>query len=115
MLQSKGQNQKWPRELFSCGACGTYGAPKAKPRSDTNLKNDFSHIMLQITCVPLINSLPADIICDSFDLVAVQWNRDTQTLWRACGARKVFSRKWAHWIHNPCRLGVHSLQSGGQN
>ena len=47
--------------------------------------------MLQITCVPLINSLPADIICDSFDLVVVQWNRDTQTLRRACGAQKAFS------------------------
>ena len=74
-------------ERFSCGA------PKAKPRSDTNLKNDFSHIMLQRTCVPLINSLPADIICDSFDLVVVQWNRETQTLRRACGAQKAFS--WA--------------------
>ena len=30
--------------------------------------------------MPLINSLPADIICDSFDLVVVQWNRETQTL-----------------------------------
>ena len=39
--------------------------------------------MFQITCVPLINSLPADIICDSFDLVVVQWNRETQTLRRA--------------------------------
>ena len=39
--------------------------------------------MLQITRVPLINSLPADIICDSFDLVVVQWNRETQTLRRA--------------------------------
>ena len=36
--------------------------------------------MLHITCMPLINSLPADIICDSFDLVVVQWNRETQTL-----------------------------------
>ena len=79
------------RERFSCGACGTCGAPKAKPRSDTNLKNDFSHIMLQITCVPLINSLPADIICDSFDLVVVQWNRETQTLRCACGTQKAFS------------------------
>ena len=47
--------------------------------------------MLQITFVPLINSLPADIICDSFDLVVVQWNRETQTLRRACGAQKAFS------------------------
>ena len=39
--------------------------------------------MLQITCVPLINSLPADIICGSFDLVVVQWNCETQTLRRA--------------------------------
>ena len=39
--------------------------------------------MLQITCVPLINSLPAGIICDSFDLVVVQWNCETQTLRRA--------------------------------
>ena len=77
-LECRGQ-----RERFSCGAYGTCGAPKAKPRSDTILKNDFSHIMLQITCVTLINSLPADIICDSFDLVVVQWNRETQTLWRA--------------------------------
>ena len=75
-------------ERFSCGTCG---APKAKPRSDTNFKNDLSHIMLQITCVPLINSLPADIIHDSFDLVIVQWNRETQTLRRACGAQKAFS------------------------
>ena len=36
-----------------------------------------------MTCVPLINSLPADIIRDSFDLVIVQWNRETQTLRRA--------------------------------
>ena len=44
--------------------------------------------MLQITCVPLINSLPADIICDSFDLAVVQWNREIHTLRRACGAQK---------------------------
>ena len=47
--------------------------------------------MLQITCVPSINYLPADIICDSFDLVVVQWNSETQTLRRACGAQKAFS------------------------
>ena len=41
--------------------------------------------------LPLINSLPADIICDSFDLVVVQWNRETQTLRSACGTQKAFS------------------------
>ena len=44
-----------------------------------------------MTCVPLINSLPADIIRDSFDLVIVQWNRETQTLRRGCGVQKAFS------------------------
>ena len=44
--------------------------------------------MLQITCVPLINSLPADIICDSFDLVVVQWNRKTQTLRRVASKKR---------------------------
>ena len=47
--------------------------------------------MLQMTCMPLINYLPADIICDSFDLFVVQRNRENQTQWRACGAQKGFS------------------------
>ena len=98
-----------PRERFSCGACGTCGAPKAKPRSDTNLKNDFSHIMLQITCVPLINSLPADIIFDSFGLVVVQWNRETQTLRRACGAKSVLQARGGMRC---CAVSVLSLGGG---
>ena len=83
-------NRRAQGECFSCGTCG---APKAKPRSDTNLKTDFSHIMLQITCVLLINSLPADIIFDSFDSVVVQWNRETQTLRRAKSVLKNHLRK----------------------
>ena len=98
-------------ERFSCGTCG---APKAKPCSDTNLKNDFSHIMLQVTCVPLIISLPVDIICDSFDLVVVQWNRETQTLRRACGTQKVFARvskleiRLASFFNAPPSLPAHN-------
>ena len=25
------------------------------------------------------------------------------------------AHKWADWLHNPCRLGSPTLQSGGQN
>ena len=68
--------------------------------------------------MPLINSLPANIIFDSFDLVVVQWNRETQTLRRACGAQKAFSisplspairvliAQWFHWHRRPTRQSV---------
>ena len=39
--QQNVKSEEHQGERFSCGTCGTCGTPKAKPRSDTNLKTSL--------------------------------------------------------------------------